>query len=258
MRRLPSARPGSVAVGPREFHTQLPSTQDRALALARAGAADGTRVVARRQSRGRGRADHSWSSPDGGLYLSIVLAATPAPSPLLPLGIGSTLAGAIGRRYRLRVRTKWPNDLIVEVDHAPRKLGGILVDEVDSPSLGRAWVVGVGVNVLAPSAPHPGGVSRTAASLAELVSPPPTVDAVEELAVEACLATRSTLSGPDGPAELVRRCRDGLFGVGLRVAVDGRPAGRIAGLADDGALIVDTGDVALSVRSGDVTIEEAA
>jgi BirA family transcriptional regulator, biotin operon repressor / biotin---[acetyl-CoA-carboxylase] ligase len=245
-------------VGPREFHDELPSTQDRALALARSGAESGTRVVAGRQSRGRGRADHAWSSPDGGLYLSIVLAATPAGSPLLPLGVGSTLARSFDRRFSLPVRTKWPNDLLVEVDGAPRKLAGILVDEVASPTLGRAWVVGVGVNVRAPTGLHPETVARSATSLAELVDPAPTVEEVEALGVDACLDAHRILSRPGGPVELLALSRAFLYGVGRAVSVDGRPVGRIRGLADDGALVVESGGAAASVRSGDVTIGEAA
>ena len=64
----------------REYYDELPSTQQRAIVLARAGAPEGTHVVAGRQRRGRGRLDHTWSSPDGGLYLSTIVRAPRAPS----------------------------------------------------------------------------------------------------------------------------------------------------------------------------------
>lgn len=246
-------------MGPREFYDELPSTQDRALELARSGAEDGTRVVASRQSRGRGRADHLWSSPDGGLYVSIVLKAVPGPVPFLPLGIGATLARTLGEAYALPLRTKWPNDVLLPARGAvARKLAGILVDEIPSPNLGRAWVVGVGVNVLAPPGGYPSDLLRPATSLSELTSPAPTLAEVERLVVDSCLQTRRTLEREDGATVMLRHCRALLYGVGCRVVVDGRPAGRISGLADDGALEVGTEGAPTWVRSGDVAIQEEA
>lgn len=52
-------------MGPREFYEVVDSTQDRAIELARSGAAEGTLVVARTQRLGRGRLDHGWWSPAG-------------------------------------------------------------------------------------------------------------------------------------------------------------------------------------------------
>ena len=70
-----------------EFHDTLPSTNDRAKALAREGAAEGSLVVAAQQADGRGRLGRKWSSPVGGLYLSL----------LTPL-----LCEVLGRERRVR------------------------------------------------------------------------------------------------------------------------------------------------------------
>ena len=131
------------ALPPLELLDCVGSTNDEARAAARAGAAHGWCVAARRQSEGRGRRGHVWASPEGNLYLSVVLRPQVAPARLA----GLAAACGIGAARALRavapagdVRLKWPNDLLAR----GRKLAGILV-EVE----GGAAVCGIGVNVAA-------------------------------------------------------------------------------------------------------------
>ncbi len=52
----------------------IDSTNLEAMRQARIGAAEGLCIVARQQTRGRGRLDRTWHSPkDAGLYFSIIL-----------------------------------------------------------------------------------------------------------------------------------------------------------------------------------------
>ena len=55
------------------MYESLKSTSDKAKELAVTGASHGTVIVAATQTGGRGRKDHSFFSPEGGLYMSIVL-----------------------------------------------------------------------------------------------------------------------------------------------------------------------------------------
>jgi len=246
-------------MGPREFHEEISSTQDRATALAREGSEEGTLVVARRQSRGRGRGGRSWSSPEGGLYASIVLRTPPEPATWLALGIGAFLGRDLRDRYGVPVRVKWPNDLLAApAGRRPRKLAGILVDVVPSPSLGQASVAGIGVNVRAPPDSFPEELLERAASLDEFVTPPPSLEEVERLVVDAALAARRGLFTPDGAASVRRSCEELLYGVGRSVTVDGVRFGRIATLGEDGALLVDEGEQRHVVRSGVVEVEGEA
>jgi BirA family biotin operon repressor/biotin-[acetyl-CoA-carboxylase] ligase len=54
-------------------HHQIGSTNDEARRMAGDGAPDGTVVHADEQTAGRGRLAHTWFSPPGNLYLSILL-----------------------------------------------------------------------------------------------------------------------------------------------------------------------------------------
>lgn len=245
-------------MGPRELYDTLPSTQDRALLLAREGASEGTRVIARRQTRGRGRLDRSWESPEGGLYCSIVLPRPREHPGLLPLAVGARLASALREQYTVPLVLKWPNDLLVhEPDRPVRKLSGILTDEVDSPTLGRAVVAGVGVNVRRDrGSPHP-LLPENVAALDEFVSPPPSLEDVEAIVVESAVGAAEWLSNADGARKARDLCRELLYGVGRAVTVDGHPAGTLEALGDDGELLLATATDRVAIWAGDVHVEEA-
>jgi BirA family transcriptional regulator, biotin operon repressor / biotin---[acetyl-CoA-carboxylase] ligase len=246
-------------VGPREFYEEIASTQDRAIELARAGAPDGTRVVARRQHRGRGRLDHAWSSPDGGLYLSIVLRAPSERVTWLPLVLGAELARSLSRRWPLRLRVKWPNDLLVTEDSSPaRKLGGVLVDRIEGPDRAPVEVAGIGINVGTDLRSLPADLGDRATSLAEFVRPPPTLDAVEAIAVRAAESAVRGLRGRRAVDAPRRLCAEWLYGIGRRATVDGVTTGTIAGLGDSGELLLDQGPHRLVIRAGDVRVEGVA
>lgn len=245
-------------MAPREYHDRIASTQDRAIELARAGARAGTRVVAREQSRGRGRLDHSWSSPPGGLYCSLIVPRPREHPGLLPLTVGARLAVALREAYRVPVALKWPNDIVtLRDDGTSRKISGILIDEVASPTLGHAVVVGVGVNVRRDRAAHPGHLVERAATLEEFVTPPPRLDAVERIVVGSTLEASEWLSSGMGVRRARGLCRRLLYGVGRPVTVDGAPAGTISALGDEGELVLTTPTDRVAIWAGDVRVLEA-
>jgi len=244
--------------GGRESYDALRSTQDRAIALARAGAEAGTSVVARRQTAARGRSDHAWASPVGGLYVSVVVASPDEHASLLPIAIGAYLARALHRRFRVPLGVKWPNDLLATSRRPARKLGGILVDRIASPRLGAAAVAGVGLNVA--TAPHdfPESLRGSVATLREESAVdlgPSDVEAMTVAAVEEAARSIATTTG----ATIARGlCREWLWGVGRPASVDGRPVGRIVGLGDEGELLVEDRGARVAIRAGDLRVDEGA
>jgi BirA family biotin operon repressor/biotin-[acetyl-CoA-carboxylase] ligase len=238
----------------RELYEEIPSTQDRALALARQGTEEGSTVVARRQSEGRGRGDRRWESPAGGLYLSIVLRPEAATG-LLPLAIGAELAGALSEEYGVRLRLKWPNDLLsVDGGGAYRKLAGVLVDLVPAADGRAAAVAGIGVNAARPGSGLPPSVRASSVALEELSGSPVDLDRLETVVARSVLGACRALSGADGGRPVLARVRGLLYGVGEAVTVDGVPMGALRGLRDDGALEV-AGPRGLTVlRAGEVRV----
>jgi BirA family biotin operon repressor/biotin-[acetyl-CoA-carboxylase] ligase len=123
----------------------LGSTNEYLKELAHAGAREGTVVIAREQTAGKGRLGRSWASPQGGAWFSILLRPSIAlgQAGCISILLAVSLAQALRKRWGLPIGVKWPNDLYVQ----NRKLGGILI-ELSSQAEAIEWLVaGIGVNV---------------------------------------------------------------------------------------------------------------
>ena len=168
----------SASLLPAFFHRHdfdaLDSTNDEAKRRARAGAPEGTLIVARQQSSGRGRRGRTWQSPEGNLYCSLVLRPERRLTEAAQLSFVAAVALAETLTNWLpaeRIGLKWPNDVLVD----GAKISGILL-ESEVQSEGRAdWiVVGVGVNL----ASCPVGLDRPAAALNDVAGTTITADAL--------------------------------------------------------------------------------
>lgn len=240
----------------REYYEVIPSTQDRAIALARSGAEPGVRVVAAAQRSGRGRLDHRWESPPGGLYLSILLPDVPGAPTLLPIGLGGSLADALHRRFGRPLWVKWPNDLVVPgTDDQPRKAGGILVDRVPLTAGRHAVVAGFGINVHSDPISYPEELRTRAVSLAELLPHAPSINETEAIVSEVAESTASKLNDPDTRPAVLAQARERLFGRGRRAWIDGKYSGTIQDLDEEGALMLDHNGTTIRVRTGDLRMK---
>ena len=123
---------------------EVNSTNITAKELAQAGAEEGTVVIARKQHHGRGRFDRIWQSPDGGVYLSIILQPKKSTEniSLLPLVAALTVARTI-TLYGLHTTIKWPNDVQVN----GKKIAGILLESEIRGHEVIYVVVGIGINL---------------------------------------------------------------------------------------------------------------
>jgi BirA family biotin operon repressor/biotin-[acetyl-CoA-carboxylase] ligase len=121
-----------------------PSTNDLAREMARAGAPEGTVIVADEQTAGRGTKGRAWHSARGkGLYVSVILRPRAASMALLPLAAGLAVRDAVAAACGLEARLRWPNDLVA----GGRKLGGILCEAAFLGSLPEYAILGTGLNL---------------------------------------------------------------------------------------------------------------
>ena len=145
--------PGMYEV-PNDFAIELheldctDSTNALLLEMARGGAPVGTVVWAHRQEGGRGRLGRSFSSPVGGVYISMLV-----PCPSDPKDIGFALTAKAGVAVKRAIRDvcgvecgiKWVNDIVLD----GLKVCGILAQMVAREG-GNVVVVGIGVNYATP------------------------------------------------------------------------------------------------------------
>ncbi len=225
----------------------LASTNDEAKRLARAGAPEGSAVVAARQTAGRGRFDRSWESPEGGAYLSCVLRPPLPPASLGPLPLVAAVGVADGcTTLGLEVRLKWPND--VEIDG--RKLAGILL-EMTAEADRVEWVVlGCGVNVA--GVPH-----ERAASVREWLPSARVADVAAAVLDGIAAAYRRFLEEGFEPLRERYAARLGMHGayVTVRDATGAVVAeGAVLGVGETGELLLASGDRTVRVVAGEVTL----
>ena len=123
------------------------STNTLLLDMARQGAPVGTVLWAHRQEGGRGRLGRSFTSPEGGVYLSLLV---PCPANLEEVGfsltakigvaVKRTIDGVCGKNCGI----KWVNDIVL----GHRKVCGILAQMCSG--VPDKTVVGIGINYTTP------------------------------------------------------------------------------------------------------------
>ena len=225
------------------YYPETDSTNDVALALAAAGEAEGTVVVADYQRHGRGRRSHTWSSPAGkDLLFSIVFRPEGDPRHALPvtLAVATAISVTLTKCLDVDVLVKWPNDVVTRAG----KIAGILAESASSGGRLTHAVVGVGVNVNTNEQDFAADLQGHAASCR-------TLSGVEWDRADLLADLLGTIEAyydrfkRDGFGPLASAYEARLLQSGKRVAFerDGlRMSGRVSGVARDGALLVRLDD----------------
>ncbi len=201
-------------------------------------------AVTTNQTAGRGRHGKSWLSPPGsGLCLSAAytFAAQPENLPALTLALGLGAVDALEELGVDGVQLKWPNDLVA----LDGKLGGILTERQQRVAGSVTVVTGIGLNlnlegqhdIVAGS-----DWARRAVDLKSICEQVPQCEKIAGVMAAKLLQTfvNYELNGFGQFIEPWSR-RDWLFGREITVDTASRQlAGIGAGVAEDGALLVDT------------------
>lgn len=222
------------------------STNDRVRELAELGAPEGSVVIAREQTAGRGRLARRFISPDSrGLYLSMLLRPRVSAElvPELTAWTAVAVRRALSTLCGARIDIKWVNDLLI----GGKKVCGILTELGSNLTA----VVGVGVNVLGSASDFPPELAQRVTTLSACggrVSVEETAAAViRELDA---LAVAFPAAGDEYLDEYRRHC----VVPGRRVSVDGRAALAL-GIDDGFGLTVRYDDGGTqTLRSGEVSV----
>jgi len=238
---------------------EVDSTNDEAARQLAAGREAPFAVLARRQTRGRGRLGRAWhSEANGNLYASFAFrpALPPAGMATFTLWMGVNVCELIANFTQAAPGIKWPNDLLFD----GRKAGGMLTEaRVDSDQI-RDLVFGLGLNVNAGSEAWPGELAQRAVSLAQQTAG--TLDLnrfTAALLGRVLLAYDRFVAGEHTStfADLWQRY-DVLRGKPIALLQGARRiAGIAAGIDDEGSLLIrPEGGRLQRFHAGDVTIEK--
>jgi BirA family biotin operon repressor/biotin-[acetyl-CoA-carboxylase] ligase len=249
---------GLGAAAPRlsvEVHDSVTSTNALLLERGAAGAASGTVIAAEWQSAGRGRRGRAWQAGvAGGLAFSLLWRFAQGAGALagLSLAAGVALARGLNALAGPGVGLKWPNDIVAEGG----KLGGILI-ELTGDALGpSAAVIGIGLNVRLSDRVRR-AIDQPAVDLESVIDA-----AIDRNALLAGLLVELdralSLFAEDGFVRFRsewQRCHAHQGKTVTLVLPDGRSVrGRARGVAEDGALVLETVSGAKRFHSGEVSL----
>ena len=249
-----------------QWHDTIDSTSLEARRLVEAGR-DGREgplvVLAREQVAGRGRDGRVWSSPAGGVWMTLMWPAAMSPPHVmdalgLRVGLALTLAiersvgDVVGEGFLpAPISLKWPNDVLL----GGRKVAGALTEVIGRA--GSAWIlVGCGVNADLDLADLPSAVSARAPTLRESAGPGPHAERVRRWMTA---ELESALARPHDRETLMAAVRRRLHGVGESVVV--RVPGQAAreavliGIEEDGRAIFEDARGRFTAASGVTTGE---
>jgi BirA family transcriptional regulator, biotin operon repressor / biotin---[acetyl-CoA-carboxylase] ligase len=227
--------------------------------------AHGLVMMALRQTAGRGQHGRTWVSPEGGLYMSVILEKFPESwrdrlALVAGLAVLNTLESGVhaaacwndgmreqtpGTRKRVRraLQIRWPNDILLH----GKKVAGILCEGLSQGDRFAA-IIGIGINVHTRLADLPEDVRPLATSLhLHGVAP-----ALNELAHGLLLALAHLLEKAPSLPQIVQRLRPRDALLNQQFPFDDGPqvfTATGAGLQDDGALLLQLPDGTLRACS---------
>lgn len=119
-------------------HDTLSSTQDEARKTFN-DFSEGTIILAKQQTKGRGKPGNVWFSPLGGLYFSIILKPKKDINDLLYItkAVAQVIVSVISF-YGVSAKIKMPNDVLID----NKKIAGILIEKIK-----EVLIIGIGINL---------------------------------------------------------------------------------------------------------------
>ncbi len=228
------------------YFKEATSTMEIAKKIAEKG--ESALVIAEVQTRGKGRLGRLWHSPQGGIWMSLVIKPFfSLKKSFLLTYIASLSTGlAIQKVTGIKIYLKWPNDVIYKTETEEKKLAGILLEikaEIDRIEYA---IIGIGINVNNEIS----SIEPQAISLKEILGKEiKRKDIIEELI--------NNFKGflKKEPLEILKVWKEKSLTLGKKVKIihpEGEKIGLAIDISDDGALILKTeNNQILKIYSGD-------
>ena len=130
----------SKLIGRRIYYfDEIDSTQNFALQISNNKNESGAIIIAERQTYGKGRLNRKWYSPEGGIWLSVIIHPEfqISDATIIPIAASLALCESI-----MKTNVKWPNDITID----GKKIAGMLVDTSIRGNKVENMVLGIGIN----------------------------------------------------------------------------------------------------------------
>ena len=126
------------------YFSTIDTTQNFAMEIVTKNNTNGTIIIAKKQTGGRGRVKRKWKSPVGGIWMSIIIHPKfgVSSTTLVPIAISLALCLAIEKTLKIKPELKWPNDVTIK----GKKVAGVLVDASVVSNEVEYMIIGVGIN----------------------------------------------------------------------------------------------------------------
>ena len=126
------------------YFNTIDTTQNFAMEIVTRNNTNGTIIIAKKQTGGRGRMKRKWKSPVGGIWMSIIVHPKfgVSSTTLVPIAISLALCIAIEKTLKIKPELKWPNDVTLK----GKKVAGVLVDASIVSNEIEYMIIGVGIN----------------------------------------------------------------------------------------------------------------
>jgi BirA family transcriptional regulator, biotin operon repressor / biotin---[acetyl-CoA-carboxylase] ligase len=218
-------------------------------------------VLARRQTRGRGRFGRTWQSDStANLYASFAFRPRVEPGRMqtFTLWMGVNICELLENFTGVTPGIKWPNDILFD----GRKAGGMLTEaRVDADQI-RDLVFGLGLNVNSPADEWRGELARRAVSLAEVTGAPLDLNRLAAAIIGRVLMAYEAFAQGEHAGTFADRWHrfDVLRGRHISLLEGGRRhQGVVAGVDDEGSLLLraEHGGHVRRFRAGEVTIDRS-
>lgn len=237
---------------------EIDSTNDEAARQLTGGSAAPLIVLAKRQTKGRGRFGRTWhSEANGNLYISFGFrpALSHEKMQTFTLWMGVSICDLVAKFTRTSPGLKWPNDILFD----GKKAGGMLTEaRIDSDQI-RDLVFGLGLNLNSTSS-WPDDLAQRAISLAQHLQTPLDVNRFCAALIGRVLDAYAQFIEGKHLHELADGWNRHDTLRGKEIAVLQGPkrfTGTALGIDNEGALIVRAGNGRSErFRAGEVTLEK--
>ena len=126
------------------YFNTIDTTQNFAMSIASKKNEDGSVIISKKQTGGKGRMNRKWKSPIGGIWMSIIIHPKfdVTYATLVPIATSLAICIAIEKTLKINTKLKWPNDVTVKGE----KVAGVLINASMISNQIENMVLGIGIN----------------------------------------------------------------------------------------------------------------